>query len=86
MLHERPHLEGSDEEIAWLRQIRNLLADVSRETSRKISGKSSAASAFGPKPRRKLSAKARHAIAEEQRTGWAKVNAQKKPAAPAAEK
>ena len=79
-------LKALDEEIARLRQARNLLGNVGRGTSRKISDKSSAASVSGPKPRRKLSAKARHAIAEAQRKRWAKVNAQKKPAAPAAEK
>ena len=79
-------LKALDEEIARLRQARNLLGNVSRETGRKTAGKSSAASVSGPKPRRMLSAKARHAIAEAQRKRWARVNAQKKPAAPAVEK
>ena len=79
-------LKALDEEIARLRQARKLLGNVSRETRRKTSGKSSAASVSGPKPRRKLSAKARRAIAEAQRKRWAKVNAQKKPATPAAER
>jgi hypothetical protein len=79
-------LNAIDEEIARLRQARALLGNVSQGTSRKTGRKSSAAAASEPKPRRKLSAKARHAIAEAQRKRWAKVKAQKKPTAPAAEK
>ena len=77
-------LKALDEEIARLRRARGLLGNVSKGTSRKTAGKSSAASVS--EPRRKLSAKARHAIAEAQRKRWAKVKAQKKPTAPAAEK
>jgi hypothetical protein len=79
-------LKAIDEEIARLRQARNLLGNVSQGTSRKTAGKSSAATGSQPKARRKLSAKARHAIAEAQRKRWAKVKAQKKSTAPAAEK
>jgi hypothetical protein len=77
-------LNAIDEEIVRLRQARALLGNVSQGTSRKTGRKSSAAAAS--EPRRKLSAKARHAIAEAQRKRWAKVKAQKKPTAPAAEK
>jgi hypothetical protein len=79
-------LKAIDEEIARLRQARDLLGNVSQGTNRKTAGKSSAASVSEPKPRRKLSAKARHSIAEAQRQRWAKVKAQRKPPAPAAEK
>jgi hypothetical protein len=81
-------LNAIDEEIARLRQARALLGNVSNGTSRKTAGKPSAATVSGPKPRRKLSAKARHAIAEAQRKRWARVKAQKKSSAtaPAAEK
>jgi hypothetical protein len=79
-------LKAIDEEIARLRQARDLLGNASQGTSRKTAGRSSAASGSEPKPRRKLSAKARNAIAEAQRQRWAKVKAQKKPATPAAEK
>jgi hypothetical protein len=79
-------LKAIDEEIERLRQARNLLGNVSQGTSRKTAGKSSTTTGSQPKPRRKLSAKARHAIAEAQRKRWAKVKAQKKAAAPAAEK
>ena len=79
-------LKAIDEELARLRQARNLLGNVSKGTSRKTAGKSLAAPVSGPKPRRKLSAKARHAIAEAQRKRWAKVKALKKSTAPAAEK
>lgn len=75
-------LKAIDEEIERLRQARNLLGNVGKGTSRKKAGKPSAATGSQPKPRRKLSAKARRAIAEAQRKRWAKVKA----AAPAAEK
>ena len=77
-------LKALDEEIARLSQARALLGNVSKGTRRKTAGKSSAAAVSEPKPRRKLSAKARHAIAEAQRKRWAKVNAQKKSSATAA--
>ena len=79
-------LNAIDEEIARLRQARALLGNASQGTSRKTARKSSASTGSHPKPRRKLSAKARHAIAEAQRKRWANVKAQKKPTAPAAEK
>jgi hypothetical protein len=77
-------LKAIDEEIARLSQARDLLGNVSEKPSGKTARKSSPAT--GTKPRRKLSPKARHAIAEAQRKRWAKVNAQKKLAAAAAEK
>jgi hypothetical protein len=70
-------LNAIDEEIARLRQARALLGGVSNTTTRKNAKKASSE----PKPRRKLSAKARHAIAEAQRKRWAKVKSQKKAAA-----
>ena len=70
-------LNALDEEIARLRQARALLGGVSNATTRKTSKRASSE----PKPRRKLSAKARHAIAEAQRKRWAKVKSQKKAAA-----
>jgi hypothetical protein len=74
-------LNAIDEEIARLRQARALLADSETSAGRKTSAK-----AVGPKPgpRRKLSAKARRAIADAQRRRWAKVNSQKKATAAAA--
>ena len=78
-------LKALDEEIARLRQARSLLGNVSQGTRRKTPGNSSAAAVSEPKPRRKLSPKARRAIAEAQRKRWAKVKAQK-PKDPAAEK
>ena len=77
-------LKAIDEEIARLTRARDLLGDDSQGTSRKKARKSSPATA--PKARRKLSPKARHAIAEAQRKRWAKVKAEKKLTAAAAEK
>jgi hypothetical protein len=77
-------LKAIDEEIARLSQARDLLGDVSQGTGRKTARKSSPAT--GTKPRRKLSPKARHAIAEAQRKRWAKVKAEKKLSTAAAEK
>jgi len=74
-------LNALDEEIARLRQARALLGSVGKGTTRKPSKKPSAPAIPEPKPRRKLSAKARHAIAEAQRKRWARVKAQKKSAA-----
>ena len=80
-------LKAIDEEIARLRQARALLeGNVSKNTSRRTAGRSSAATVSTPQPRRKLSAKARRAIAEAQRKRWARVKDQKKPATPAVEK
>lgn len=70
-------LNALDEEIARLRQARALLGGVSNATTRKTAKKASSER----RPRRKLSAKARHAIAEAQRKRWAKVKSQKKAAA-----
>jgi hypothetical protein len=75
-------LNALDEEIAKLRQARALLADSGHATAGRT--KASSAPASGLKPRRKLSAKARRAIADAQRKRWAKVKSQKKAAAPAA--
>jgi hypothetical protein len=74
-------LNALDEEIARLHQARALLGSVGKGTIRKSSKKASALAISEPKPRRKLSAKARHAIAEAQRKRWARVKAQKKSAA-----
>ena len=68
-------LKAIDEEIARLREARTLLAG----SGSSIGGKKTAAS--GASPRRKLSAKARRAIADAQRRRWAKVKSQKKSAA-----
>jgi hypothetical protein len=73
-------LNAIDEEIAKLRQARAILADSSTPSAGRTASKATAA---GPAPRRKLSAKARRAIAEAQRKRWAKVKSQKKAAAPA---
>ena len=71
-------LNAIDEEIARLRQARTLLAD-----SAPSAGRRTAAKAVSPKTgsRRKLSAKARRAIADAQRRRWAKVKSQKKASA-----
>jgi hypothetical protein len=74
-------LNAIDEEIARLRQARAILANSDTSAGRKT-----AASAVTPKARtrRKLSAKARRAIADAQRRRWAKVKSQKKATAAAA--
>jgi hypothetical protein len=66
-----------DEEIARLRQARALLEGAATGPIRKTAKKTSARAISEPAPRRTLSAKARHAIAEAQRKRWAKVKAQK---------
>ena len=74
-------LNAIDEEIARLRQARAILANSGTSAGRKTT-----ANAATPKARtrRKLSAKARRAIADAQRRRWAKVKSQKKAvAAPA---
>jgi hypothetical protein len=71
-------LKSIDEEIAKLRQVRAILAGSDTAPGRKT-----AAPVGAVKPRRKLSAKARNAIAEAQRRRWAKVKSQKKAAAQA---
>jgi hypothetical protein len=75
-------LNAIDEEIARLRQARAILL----ESGTIAAGKTATTLSSSPKtkPRRKLSAKARHAIAEAQRKRWAKVKSQKKAAASAA--
>jgi hypothetical protein len=74
-------LNALDEEIARLRQARALLGSDGKGITRKSSKKAAAPVVSEPKPRRKLSAKARRAIAEGQRKRWAKVQSQKKAAA-----
>ncbi len=75
-------LNAIDEEIARLRQARAILIESGSTAAGKIATTLSS-SATPKKPRRKLSAKARHAIAEAQRKRWAKVKSQKKAAASA---
>jgi hypothetical protein len=70
-------LNALDEEIARLRQARAILAESGSVTVRKTL----TAAVTHKKPRRKLSPKARKAIADAQRRRWAKVNSQKKPGA-----
>jgi hypothetical protein len=70
-------LNAIDEEIAKLRQARAILEDSGQTPI----SKTSTTASLG-KPRRKLSAKARKAIAEAQRKRWAKAKSQKKAPAP----
>jgi hypothetical protein len=70
-----------DDEIARLRQARTLLESTATGPIRKKAKKTSARAISGPAPRRTLSAKARHAIAEAQHKRWARVKALKKSAA-----
>jgi hypothetical protein len=70
-------LNAIDEEIAKLRQARAVLAGSASLSVRK----KPTAAVTHTKPRRKLSAKARKAIADAQRKRWAKVKSQKKAAA-----
>jgi hypothetical protein len=65
-------LNAIDEEIAKLRQARAILAESSNAPVRKTP----TAAVTHKKPRRKLSAKARKAIADAQRKRWAKVKSQ----------
>jgi hypothetical protein len=65
-------LNALDEEIARLRQARAILAETGTTPVRKTS----AAAVTHTKGRRKLSAKARKAIADAQRKRWAKVRNQ----------
>lgn len=75
-------LNAIDEEIAALRQARDILAQSSTLPARK-----KAATVTHKKPRRQLSAQARKAIADAQHKRWAKVKSQKKAAkTPAARK
>jgi hypothetical protein len=76
-------LNAIDEEIAALRQARAILAQSGTPSA----GKNPAATVTHKKPRRKLSAQARKAIADAQHKRWAKVKSQKKAAkAPAGKK
>jgi hypothetical protein len=74
-------LNAIDAEIARLRQARAVLAGSSTPSVRKKATAAAAATVTHKKPRRKLSAKARKAIADAQRKRWAKVKSQKKAAA-----
>jgi hypothetical protein len=65
-------LNAIDEEIAKLRQARDLLAGSGAASVRKTP----TTAVTHKKPRRKLSAKARKAIADAQRRRWAKVKNQ----------
>jgi hypothetical protein len=70
-------LNALDEEIAKLVQARTILAGSSKFAA-KPARNASAAAASKPVARRRLSAKARHAIAEGQRKRWSQVKNQKK--------
>jgi hypothetical protein len=72
-------LNAIDEELARLGQARALLTGSSQARPTSKSARTS------PTPRRKLSGKARRAIADAQRKRWAKVRREKKSAGPAAE-
>jgi hypothetical protein len=73
-------LNAIDEEIARLRQAREILAGGRTSTGRKTAANAVPAKT---RSRRKLSAKARRAIADAQRRRWAKVKSQKKATAAA---
>ncbi len=77
-------LNAIDEELARLRQARAILLESNTLSAGKTATTHSSSAAPKTKPRRKLSAKARHAIAEAQRKRWAKVKSQKKAASPGA--
>jgi hypothetical protein len=72
-------LNALDEEIARLRQARAVLASSGKLPPRKKATVTAVTVAH--RPRRKLSAKARKAIADAQHKRWAKVKRAKKPAA-----
>jgi hypothetical protein len=75
-------LSAIDEEIAKLRQVRAILAGSGQLPAGK-NLTAAAAIVTHSKPRRKLSAKARKAIADAQRKRWAKAaKSQKKTATP----
>jgi hypothetical protein len=65
-------LNAIDQEIARLRQARAILADSNTLPARK-----NPTAVAHKKPRRKLSAQARKAIADAQRKRWAKAKSQK---------
>jgi hypothetical protein len=71
-------LNAIDEEIARLRQARDILGESNNGNGRRPGKKASFPPTSTSKPRRKLSAKARKAIADAQRKRWAKVKSQKK--------
>ena len=77
-------LNAIDEEIARLRQARAILMESGTKPAGKTATTHGSSVPAKVKPRRKLSPKARHAIAEAQRKRWAKVKSQKKAAATAA--
>ena len=80
-------LNAIDEEITRLRQARAILGDSNNGTGRRPGKRAASTPAATSKPRRKLSAKARKAIADAQHKRWAKVKSQKKAAkAPAGKK
>ena len=74
-------LNAIDEEIAKLRQARAILTDAAKTSVSKSATTASPALIPKVKTRRKLSAKARQAIADAQRKRWARVKSQKKAAA-----
>jgi predicted neutral ceramidase superfamily lipid hydrolase len=76
-------LNAIDEEIAKLRQARAILTDAAKTPVSKSATTASPAVIPKGKTRRKLSPKARKAIADAQRKRWAKVKSQKKAAAAA---
>lgn len=76
-------LNAIDEEIAKLRQARAILAGSGKMPVSKNPATAASAKPALVKPRRKLSAKARKAIADAQHKRWAKVKSQKKAAASA---
>jgi hypothetical protein len=73
-------LTAIDEEIPRLRQARVAPARSGRPPGSKNHTTPAAAIVTHTKLRRKLSAKARQAIADAQRTGWAKAKSRKKAA------
>jgi hypothetical protein len=76
-------LNAIDEEIAKLRQVRAILAGSGQPpVGKNLTTAAAAAIVTHTKPRRKLSAKARKAIADAQRKRWAKAKSQKKAGTP----
>jgi hypothetical protein len=75
-------LNAIDEELARLRQARAILQESGTVPAGKTATTHASSVTPKKKPRRKLSTKARHAIAEAQRKRWAKVKSQKKTVAP----
>ena len=77
-------LNAIDEELARLHQARAILLKSGTVPAGKSATTLTSSAPPKTKPRRKLSAKARHAIAEAQRKRWAKVKSLKKTVVPAA--